>query len=96
MRLSVNYSYKNIDSALYHCKTALSIAEKTKSLYMLFHNYNEMGNCYFDFNNFSEAINYYQKSYEIAVKSTNLDSYSPLNNIANIYSDQNKYDEAKK
>lgn len=96
MRLSVNYSYKNIDSALYHCKAALSIAEKTKSPYMLFHNYNEMGNCYFDFNNFSEAINYYQKSYEIAVKSTNLDSYSPLNNIANIYSDQNKYDEAKK
>jgi signal transduction histidine kinase/DNA-binding response OmpR family regulator len=95
MRLSVAYVPYNKDSSMLFCKKALSIAETTKSPYMLYYAYNEMGNCYSDQYLIPEAAAYYQKSYDVSEKNPSLDKNFPLGNLASINITQSKYKEAK-
>lgn len=95
MRLSVAYVPFDLDSSFHFCRKALSIAERTQSNYMLYYSYNEMGNCYSDILQKVKAIEYYEKSYNIANVHHELDRNFPLGNIATLKMDQDKYEEAK-
>ncbi|MDG1729053.1 MAG: tetratricopeptide repeat protein [Algibacter sp.] len=54
--------------------------------------YNHLGIIQREYNNYDEALKFYNKSLALATKTS--DSITIINNIANIYLDQKKYDQA--
>ena len=54
--------------------------------------YNHLGMIHREYNNYDEALKFYNKSLTLVAKSS--DSITIINNIANIYLDQKKYDHA--
>jgi tetratricopeptide (TPR) repeat protein len=91
-----HYSQGNLKLSLTAFLDALRIQEKLpddeNSMNSL---YNAIGNIYFEFSDFSKAMDYYQKSLDINKKlKNNLSEAHTINNIANVFLKQQKYREA--
>lgn len=86
----------NSEKAIHHILEANLYFERIKDSLVLSSTYNNLANIYSDIDNYELAEEYYQKSIALKKKFRPNKVGSALNNLALIYIDQGKTDDAKK
>jgi len=87
--------YRIPDSTLYYSKKALVLSEKLQNSAIRFTSLMEIGYAHEKKNNLQEAVNYYQKSYELSKKNRKIaESCDALVNTARVFEKMKNYKKA--